>query len=433
MRILLINQYYYPDIAATAQMCADLAEDLVRLGHDVNVVAGTSWYRAPHRGRDEIPQEPLPLLSEHRGVRIVRVPAPEFLPRGEGLLQKALGYGSFLVGALGRVFEVERPDVVLALSTPPLVAALGLGVQELRRARLVYWVQDVYPELAVALSVMRERWPLERAFSALSRVLYQRADAIVALDDTMALRLVGAGAPAERIRVIDNWCDETEVWPQEPGDNPLRRELRLGTEVAVGYAGNLGRGHDFRSVAAALRVMRHDPLSWLFVGDGPQRARLMEGARGLPRVHFRPPQARERLRDVLTAGDLGLVTMDEQLGGLLVPSKVYGLLAAGRPVVYVGPPDGRVAELVGREELGLSVRNHDVSGLVLGLRRLLQDPALRARMGARAREVFEERYTRALATARHEALLREVLGLPGCSGGPWWPGPFLRSAVRGSA
>lgn len=420
MRVLLINQYYYPDIAATAQMCADLAEDLVKSGHHVTVVAGTAAYRTPHEGDRALAQKPLALSAEHRGVRILRVPIPsptglfghlpgDRLKKLGDLAEKGLGYATFLGGALCRILLAERPDVVLALSTPPLVAALGLCQKALFRTRFVYWVQDVYPELAVALHVMSPRGPAAAFFSALSARLYRGADALVVLDEAMGERLIEKGAARDRVHVIDNWCDGAEVTPLPPGENRLRRHLGLRPDdFAIGYAGNHGRGHDFHTLLGALPLLKDDPVSWLFIGGGPRRPLVEEGARGLPGVHFLPPQSRAGIRDALCAGDVGLVTLDAGLDGLLVPSKVYGMLAAGRPILYIGPANGRVADLLREHEIGESVRNGDIAGLCAAVRRLRSDPERRARMGDKARQLFEQEFTRQKATARHEALLQKV-------------------------
>ncbi len=452
MRVLLINQYYYPDIAATAQMCADLAEDLVALGHQVTVVAGTACYRTPHDGNRALSPAPLALSAEHRGVRILRVPIPApFLSSALSragfsfagarklgdLAEKAMGYASFFFGAWLRILLAERPDVVLALSTPPLVAALGLWQKSLSDTRFVYWVQDVYPDLAVALGVMDPTGAAARFFDALSLKLYRSADAVVVLDEAMAARLIEKGASPGRVHVIDNWCDGAEVTPQPPGDNGLRRHLGLSGanggdgQFAIGYAGNLGRGHDFDTLLAALPALANDPVSWIFIGGGPLRAAVEEGTKGLPRVHFLPPQSRAGVRDALTAGDVGLVTLSAGLSGLLVPSKVYGMLAAGRPILYVGPPGGRVAELLRREDIGESVRNDDVPGLIAAVRRLAADPSRRARMGARARQVFERSYTRGLATARHEAVLKLVAGSDKAARDPFVRGRDMQKQDKG--
>lgn len=425
MHILIINQYYYPDIAATAQICADLAEDLVYAGHQVTVLAGTARYRAAHDGDRALPADSLPLVDEHQGVRILRVPvfnADGNVQQATSLLSRGAGYASFVAAALLRLLRCERPDVVLALSTPPLVAALGLVAKALRGARFVYWVQDLYPELAIALGVMKAGGAAARAFAALSGLLYRQADALVALDDDMAKALLHAGAKPAQIHVIDNWCDGNEVTPCPPAENRLLQHLAWTvptSTMTIAYAGNLGRGHDFATLAQALPLLREDPVRFLFIGEGPQLPALQAqvATQHLDRVRFLPPQARSVLREVLSAGDVGLVTLAEGLEGLLVPSKVYGMMAAGRPILYVGPGTGRVAELMHggsganglSSAIGESVRNGDVGGLVAAVRRLAADRERRAQLGAQARALFLQRYERRLATARHEELLTSVV------------------------
>lgn len=449
MRVLLINQYYYPDIAATAQLCQDWAEDLVRRGHEVTVLAGTGRYRQAHRGEQAEPSPRLPHKETHRGVRIVRVPvwsgdgqlAQMFEDGGalaqligdQGVLARLLagggslarllgrggGYASFLGGALGALWMpwlVTRPEVVVALSTPPMVAALGLCAQVTLGAGFVYWVQDVYPELLLALGVLKPSSPVARGLSALSKLLYRHADRVIALDQAMAARLVAAGAHPARVRVIDHFADTAALTPlgtEPPERSPVRQWLGLTDEFVVCYAGNHGNCHDFETVVAALAQQAKQgdrSLHWLFVGDGEQRQFLRSQVpaelQGV--VHFLPPQARSELRAVLTAGSVGLVTLKEKLSGLVAPSKLYGLLSVGSPIVYVGPNTGRIPELLDAEELGVAIANGDAAGLLAALRRLQADPSLRAAMGARARELAASYYDRAHAAAAHAALLEEV-------------------------
>ena len=417
MRVLLINQYYYPDIAATAQLCQDWAEDLVGLGHEVTVLAGTARYRLPHRGEQADPAaaQRLPRRATHGGVRIVRVPVLS----GGGdsaaarLLQRGGGYLSFLGGALLALMAVERPDVVVALSTPPMVAALGLVARVRLGAGFVFWVQDVYPELLVALGVLKPTSPVTRGLAALARALYRRADRIVALDEAMAERLITAGATRARVRVIDHFCDTREIKPQSPAQNQLRQRLGLRDEFLACYAGNHGRCHDFDTLLAALAQQAaagDTALHWLFVGDGEQRQRLVAGIppalRGV--VHLLPPQARAELPAVLSAGSVGLVTLKAELAGLVAPSKLYGLLSAGCPVVYVGPRRGRIPELLATEAVGVALANGDAAGLLQALHRLRADEPARAAMAARARTLAVTRYDRPRSTAAHAALLAEV-------------------------
>lgn len=419
MRVLLINQYYYPDIAATAQLCQDWAEDLVRLGHEVTVLAGTARYRLPHRGEQAEPGAgpELPRRALHGGVRIVRVPVLGGGGRSAAgrLVRRAGGYASFLGGALAALLTVERPDVVVALSTPPMVAALGLAAQRRHGAGFVYWVQDVYPELLVALGVLRPTSPVTRALAALARALYRRADRVIALDEAMAERLVAAGAPPARVRVIDHFCDTREIRPQPAAANPLRQRLGLGDQFLICYAGNHGRCHDFDTVLAALAQQAaagDTALHWLFVGDGEQRQRLVAGVPAALRgvVHLLPPQARAELPAVLSAGSVGLVTLKAELAGLVAPSKLYGLLSAGCPIVYVGPRRGRIPELLATEAVGVALDNGDAAGLLQALHRLRADAPARAAMAARARTLAVTRYDRSRCTAAHAALLAEVVG-----------------------
>lgn len=427
MRVLLINQFYHPDIAATAQLCSAWAEDLARAGVEVTVLTGTGRYRVPHRGERPEELSPLPRTEAIRGVRVVRVQVPDLPPPGSAspslyeragrLAMRGAGYGRFALGALAELVRLPRPDVVVALSTPPLIATLGLLAQRLRGARLVYWVQDLYPELLVAMGLLSSGSRSVQALGALSRELYRRADRVIALDEAMAARVVAAGAEPERVRVIDHFADCRELSPLPPEQNPIRARLGLGGAFVACYAGNHGRGHDFDTLIEALRLQATSPegpgeapLHWLFVGDGEQKARLLAAVpRSIAdRVHALPPQARSCLRDVLTAGDVGLVTLRDEMAGLMSPSKLYGLLAAGSPVVYVGPPEGRIPQLVAEEPIGIALRCGDAAGLLRALRALARDPARHRAMAARARVLAESRYDRARITELHHELLREV-------------------------
>lgn len=424
MRILLLNQFYYPDIAATAQLCTDWAEDLAARGFSVTVLCGSGRYRQPHLGREPEALTPLPSDELHNGVRIVRVPVRDAPPpisaspskreQLSRLLGRASGYGQFLTQALWTMQRLPSPDVVVALTTPPLVGALGLCASRLSAAKLVLWVQDVYPDLLLAMGLARPESTLYRALSLFARTLYRSADRIIALDEAMADRLLDAGASAAQLVTIDHFASARELTPQ-PRQNSLRAELGLTDEFVVCYAGNHGRGHDFDTIIEAIRVQSSSlsvgpPIHWLFVGDGDEKARLLASVpsnmRGL--VHSLPPQARARLSDVLSAGDVGLISVKAAMQGLLAPSKLYGLLASGRPIAYIGPARGRIPALLRDEDLGLSVRNGDGNALILGLRQLAQDATRWHAMARRARELAVTRFDRPLAMAAHAQVLESL-------------------------
>lgn len=432
MRILFLNQYYYPDIAATAQLLTDVCEELAAAGHEVTVLCGTGRYRLPHHGTESDPTEPLPPTAIHNGVHIRRIPvwgAETSRPatgRGLKLLRRAAAELSFSLGVAGELWHLGaegqgEPPVVVALSSPPLLLPLGLLARYRLGAPLLYWVQDVYPELLFALGALRRDSPVGQVadplLSWLWRQLYRHVDAAVALDAAMRHRLTAAGLPAERTYIVEHFADCREIRPQPPVDNQLRRSLGLAEAFVVGYSGNLGRGHDFETVAAALTLLAAPSapaeaasLHFLFIGDGEKKAALMAAVPPslAGRVHFLPPQHRSELRDVMTAGDIGLITLAPGLDGLMVPSKLYALLAAGLPIVYVGPESGRVAEACVREGLGESVRNGDARGLVDALLRLQRDPQRRSACAERARRLAVTCYDRPIVAARHAEVLATV-------------------------
>ncbi len=426
MRILLLNQFYYPDIAATAQLCTDWAEDLVRLGHDVTVLCGSGRYRQPHRGR--VPEATAPLASteHHHGVCIVRVPvenspppvssSPSRLENFGRLGGRVAGYGQFLAKALLALRSVPRPDVVVALTTPPLVGVLGLAAKRMFSARLVLWVQDVYPDLLAAMGLAGSSSLVYRGLALFERQLYRAADRTIALDEAMGERLVAAGVSSSRLTVIDHFADIREITPLPRWPSDLRTELGLGDQFVVCYAGNHGRGHDFDTVVQAMQAQatsqsESPPIHWLFVGDGDEKARLLarvpESLR--PLVHSLPPQARSKLGEVLAVGDVGLVSVKAAMQGLLAPSKLYGLLAAGRPVAYIGPSEGRIPSLLREHDLGVAAKNGEGAVLLDGLRRIARDPQRWQHMSALARHLAETRFDRSLAMAKHAEVLEAVL------------------------
>lgn len=427
MRILLLNQYYYPDIAATAQLCTDWAESLAGRGHDVTVLCGSGRYRVPHRGH--VPEQTDRLGAEEtfHDVRIVRVPVedaptpvgatPSRLEQLGKLGGRVLRYGQFVSQATLQLGRLPRPDVVVALTTPPLVGALGLWAQKIHAAKLVLWVQDVYPDLLPAMGLLRSGSAMYLGLEQFSRLLYRSADRIIALDEAMAERLAHAGADSSRLTVIDHFADAKEIRPQPRGQSKLRELLGLTDEFVVCYAGNHGRGHDFDTIVQTLCAQAETPSSlppihWLFVGDGDEKAWLVARipSQVRPFVHLLPPQARHELPDVLATGDVGLISVKAAMQGLLAPSKLYGLLAAGRPIAYIGPGQGRIPHLLSAVDVGLSVRNGQGAELLRGLREVQADASRWERMATLARQLAETRFDKPFAMAQHEQVLLDVVG-----------------------
>lgn len=395
MKVLLLNQFFHPDLAATAQIATDLAEDLAAQGLEVTALAAQGTYLGSAR---------LPREETYRGVRIVRVPCTSL---GKASIARRMAdYGSFFLSAAARVLAGTRHDVVVAMSTPPLVASLGGAARALRGTRFVYWLQDVYPELAVEFGVLSPGSLAARGFDAVSRWTLRRADAVVVLGEAMAQRVRGKGVSSKRVHVIPNWADGAAIRPVGHDTNDFRREHGLDGKRVVLYSGNMGRGHDMGTILDAARRLRDvSDVVFLFVGEGAKRREVEAAARELANVKVLPYQPRERLAESLSAGDVHVVSQDRCTEGLIEPSKLYGVLAAGRGVLYVGPPGSEVARTISAEGVGEVVANGDGASAAAALDRLLgQTEAI----GVRARAAFDREYDRRHRTARFAELLRAV-------------------------
>jgi colanic acid biosynthesis glycosyl transferase WcaI len=400
MKVLLLNQFFHPDLSATAQIATDLAEDLVASGIDVTALAGRGSYLGGAQ---------LAARDGHAGVSIVRSAATSLGKRT--LLHRAVDYASFYVTATAALAALPRHDVVVALTTPPLIAATALAAKALKGSRVVYWVQDLYPEVAVAFGALRARAPLAAAMRSVSRAVMRRSDLVVTLGDAMRERCIAAGAAPERTVVVPNWSDAAAVRPVAHERNGLRAAIAGDARFVVMYSGNMGRAHDIATLLDAARRLRDDPgIAFVFVGDGAKRAEVEAAARELPNVRLGRYQPRDRLSEALSAGDAHLVALSPEIEGLIEPSKLYGIMAAGRPSLFVGPRGSEVARTIAREGCGRVIDNGDGAGLAAAIRELAGTPEIALELGRRARTALEHHYDRRIATARFAALLRDVCG-----------------------
>jgi colanic acid biosynthesis glycosyl transferase WcaI len=397
MRVLLINQYFWPDVAATAQLLAELAEDLGAGGASVTVLTGRGSYIPGMAGK-------LPRREEWRGVEIRRVLCTSF--GRASILGRLSDYLTFFVSAKVAVLFGRRRDVVVCLSTPPLVAILGLLVR-LRGARFVYKVEDLYPDVAVKLGTLKAQSLLTRGARALSRLLLRRADVVVALDEGMAEALRHSGA--HRVEVIPNWADGRAIRPDADAGAAFRREHGLDARFVVLYSGNLGLAHSFDAVMEAARTLAslESRLLFLFVGAGPRLAEVQAGARGTENVRFEPYQPREVLRGLFNAADVHLVTLRDEVAGMVVPSKYPTALATGKPVLLVGGRGTEMHDEIEREGVGWCCG--DAAGIRAVLLHACRHPEALDGMGAKARALLEKRYDRRLCTRRWAELLDRVV------------------------
>ena len=358
------------------------------------------------RQRYDRPDAALPAGESHGGVHILRLWSTRF--GRSGLAGRAIDYLSFYASAFFTLlFKVRGGDTILALTDPPLLSVVAGVVAAVKRARLVNWCQDLFPEIAERLEVPMVRGAVARALQSARNVSFRSAHANVVLCDNMASHLLGQQVPAERTVIVHNWADG-EIRPVDRESNPLRREWELGDRFVVGYSGNLGRAHDHVALLELMQRLRgHDDVTFLFIGGGAglDRLKAMATDAVLPNVQFRAYQPRERLSESLSAPDVHLVSLRAEMEGLIMPSKIYGILAAGRPTLFLGAADGSIQRIVDNFGAGAPALGTDLASAAEWIVAHKRDHGKLARMGNGARQAYETEFNRTISLGLFERVL----------------------------
>lgn len=401
-RLFFVNRYFHPDQSATSRLSTELASRLAGNGFRVCVITS--------RQRYDDPAAALPAREVVGGVQVYRVATAT---RGRSRLAgRALDYGTFhLAAGFELMRRVSRGDVVVAQTDPPLISIVASHIARHRGAVLVNWLQDVFPEVAMALTPeLLPPWLASRLTAARDGSL-RRAALNVVLTESMGTRVASRGIDPACIRVVPNWADTANITPQRSADSLTRRRHGLGGRFVVGYSGNLGRAHEFETLLGAARLLRDEPrFAFLITGGGARLEALKQAvaAAGLESFAFQSLQPAELLADSLAAADVHLVSLLPALEGLIVPSKAYGILAAGRPAIFVGDANGDMARMLRDHECGVVVGVGETARLAGELRALSEDPGRLELMARRARELAVARHTPERAVADWLTLLQDV-------------------------
>jgi glycosyltransferase involved in cell wall biosynthesis len=403
MRIVFVNRFFHTGRAPTGRLAADAAFHLAAQGLEVHAVTSRQRYYEI----DALPSR----FERVDGVSIHRIRSTHFVRAG--LIGRALDYLSFHVGAMAMLLRLLRHgDIVVAKTDPPLLSACGALAARLKGARLVNWQQDVFPEIAAELGFRVVGGPVGAALRALRDWSLRSAVANVVLGEGMAERLGRlTGTGTRRLTVIHNWMDGSRVRPLAPSASRLREQWGMNGHFVVGYSGNMGRAHEFDTILAACeRLKTERDIAFLFIGSGVRRASVESFVRerALENVTLLPYVDEAKLSESLGACDVHLVSLFPALEGLIVPSKFYGVAAAGRPTVYVGDPDGEIPRILAKHSIGITVRTGDTAGLLQALRALRDNEGQRLAMGARARTVFEHEWDKPIALEKWSALIASV-------------------------
>ena len=373
MHILLLNQYFPPDGSATAGMAAVVAEALARR-HRVTVLAGRPSYETASRHPRYL------LRREVQGNLTVERVGSTANSRGR-MGGRLSNYLSYLALAVPRALTL-RPDLVLAMTDPPVTGIAGGMVAGLLRRPFVYNIRDLHPDMALAAGLIRpSRWV--KAWERLHRWALRRASLVIVLGEDMRELVVAKGASRDRVALVRDGASVPDCVP--PPDHPVSQEVRCGFPFVVLHAGNLGFYGAWETLVEAARLLKGEDIGFVFVGDGAARPSIEAMADGCPRIRFLPFRPAGEVPHVLAAGDLHVVTLQRGFEGLVVPSKLYPILAAGRPVLAVAPEASDVAHIVARTGCGLVADPDDPSQVAEAVRDLAQDGERLRAMGEQAR------------------------------------------------
>jgi colanic acid biosynthesis glycosyl transferase WcaI len=417
VNIVVLCPHFAPDVAPTGEVMTSIADALIDRGHRMHVVTSLPWYQqhALEPGWDG-------QLIRHQTTAWGAVTRVHPFPTDKrNIPARAVAFGGFTALA---TFEgiVSRftPDVVLAMSPPLTLGLAGWAVAMTRRVPFVFNIQDVFPDVAVELGLLTGKRAIAAA-SWLERLSYRRADAVTVLSDDLADNVrakIARGLPPAtaatqeaKVRVIPNFIDTAWITPGAR-ENRYRSEYGLVGKRVVMYAGNVGLSQSLDLVLDAAAALRHEPdVAFVINGGGAARPELERRARGLDNLQFVDMQPKARLPEVLAAGDVHVVPLKRGLAWSSVPSKLYSILAAGRPIVASVDPGTEVERTVEQAKAGLAVPPDDAEAFTKAIRRLLDDPGGAAAMGASGRRFVETWASPAAVGAAYEALITELRDL----------------------
>jgi len=407
MHLLLLSLNYYPDQLGNAPILVGLAEGLVQRGHQVSVVCAF-----PHHERgavDERYRGRVTAREERNGVKIYRA----YIKEGEaGMRAKLLNYGSFTASSLWAALRyVKGVDLIFTPSPPLTLGLVDIALRARFKAPFVYNIQDLFPKVAIELGALQNPLAI-KAFERLERLILTQADGLAVICEGFKRHAVALGAAPERVEVIPNFTDTELIKPQ--AQSAYRAEWGIADdEIVALFSGRMGYSQALGDVVEAWRLLAAErealKLRLVMVGDGQARAETERALAGAEGVTFAPVQPRSSLGELLALADIGLAPLKAGLGGASVPSKLLGLMAAGRACVAQAEPETDTAELIERARCGLITPPGDPRALAEAIRRLALNPQERREMGARGREAVVARYSEGAVIEAYERAFNAVI------------------------
>lgn len=393
MRVQIICPHFEPDAAPTGVVMTEISHRLIDAGHELDIITSLPWY-TEHAVQEGWGGRLVRRETEPWGT-ITRV--HPFPTDKRNIPARALAFAGFTaLASVAAVLQRRRPDVVLAMSPPLTLGLAGWFSARIRRAPFVFNVQDIFPDVAVEVGAISGK-RVVKLLQLLERFIYRRADAVTVLSDDLRENVaakIGVDKKKPRrgrtdVRVIPNFVDTERIQPG-PRINSYRHDHDLGERAVVMYAGNIGFSQPLDLMIDAAEALRdRDDVAFVINGGGSERPRLEGLAEHLPNLHFIDFQPPARLPDVLAAGDIHVIALRRGLARSSVPSKLYSILAAGRPVLASIDRGTEVETVISQNRCGVSVGPEDSAAFVAAVLELIDDPDARAAMGERGRSFVQ--------------------------------------------
>lgn len=400
--IVILNQYYVPDVASTGHLLHELAVTLAREGVNVSVLTARPSYGPPETW------QPCPYKETIDGVKIRRMWTTRL--NKDRLSGRAINYLTFIGQlALRTLFGSDPKKVYLYTTNPPFLGVIGGIVSLFRRHTYVMLLHDSYPHLAVWVGTIRKGGIIEKIWHRANKLAYRRASQTIVLCQA-AKQLVcdEYGIDPERVHVIPNWADKTKLQPVPKQQTEFAKANGVMENFTALYSGNLGLYYEFETIVRACELLKSDAFKMIFIGSGGRKQWIAEQikSRSLTNAAMLPYQPFDKLNDSLNACDANFVTIAKGIEGISFPSKLYSTLAVGKPILALSEPHSELRRIVEDNGVGLWFELGDAEGLVAAIRRLMANPAEAAEMGRRARALFEREYTRKTAGERYADVFR---------------------------
>lgn len=411
MRILLLSLVFSPDSVSTSVLMTELALELKKLGHDLTVLTTTPHYNVEPEARQRQPLQPrwggLLYQSDCQGIPVYHAAIPV---KGSRVGARLLDYLRFhAISTLAGLTLAQEYDVILAPSPPLTIGVSAWLMGLLRRAPFIYNVQEIYPDVAVSLGVLQNK-PVIRAMEALERFIYARSTRVAVISEWFRRRLLDKGVSHDKLVVIPNFVDTGFMTPQ-PRCNPWADTHQLTDKFVVLYAGNIGLTQGFETILTAARQLVHLPeIQFLIVGDGTRRAWLEAqlAEQPLPNVKLLPYQPRSVVPSIYAASDLCLVPLKRGTAQETFPSKIYTIMAAGRPVLASADSNSELAWVVNEADCGWDIPPDDANAMAAAIEHAYRQPDMLARKGQNGRRYVVAHHSRQAVARQYDLLIRGV-------------------------